>query len=168
MSTRSTSEQAFPDTAAGRVAERYCLYFHVDPDEFDFAANNEIFHPDLLARWPQQDDETRRKIMRNDREQGRGMSALAGVEEISSGEIVVVVDFQNNRTFRITLTLEPDPPHRILDDRWEQVYDFDLVLREATEADAVMLADIERRSPVVYEHTSIATDRGEDYFASAV
>lgn len=158
----------FPDTAAGRVAERYCLYFHVDPDIFDFDANEAIFHPDLLARWgPRPDDETRRKMLRNDREQGRGMSALAGVEQLSDTEIAVVVEFQNQRTFRITLTLEPDPPHRILMDRWEQVYDFDLVLREATEADAAVLADIERRSPVVTESTQVATDRGEDYFASA-
>lgn len=160
--------RTFPDTAAGRMAERYCLYFHVDPDEFDFEANDTLFQPELLARWgPRLDVETRRKMMRNDREQGRWMTAIAGIEEISETEIAVVVEFQNKRTFRITLSLEPDPPHRITNDRWEQVYEFDLVLREATEADAAALADIECRSPVVTEHASVATDRGEDYFASA-
>ncbi|MGH7859914.1 MAG: GNAT family N-acetyltransferase, partial [Candidatus Binatia bacterium] len=163
----SDATKTFPDSAAGRMAERYCLYFYADPDEFDFVRNDEIFHPDLLARWPKQADEVRRESMRKERQTGRAFKALTGVEEISPTEIAVLVEFRNERTFRITLTLEPDPPHRILRDRWDQVYEFDLTVREATEADAAVLSDIERRAPVVTEGVSVATDRGEDYFASA-
>lgn len=167
MSTRSTSEVTFPDTPAGHVAAEFVRYFETDVEDISFAEFDALYHPDVTARWPPQDDETRRKIWRKNRELGRGFSALAGVEEVSPSEIAVVIDFENQRTFRITLTIEEGPPHRITDERWDQVHDFELVLREATEADADVLSDIERRSPVVTDTTSVATDRGEDYFASA-
>lgn len=163
----SETTRTFPDTAAGRVAAEFVRYFEIDVEDVSFAEYDALYHPDVLARWPAEDEETRRNIWRKNRELGRGFSALAAVEEVSPTEIAVVIDFENQRTFKITLTIEEEPPHRITDERWDQVYDFDLVLREATEADADVLSDIERRSPVVTESTSVATDRGEDYFASA-
>ena len=45
--------------------------------------------------------------------------------------------------------------------------DFDVVVREATEADGAALAEIERRSPLVLDDRKVVIDRGEDYFAFA-
>lgn len=43
----------------------------------------------------------------------------------------------------------------------------EITIREATPADAAILADIERRSPIVTGEAKIQIDRGDDYFAAA-
>ena len=42
-----------------------------------------------------------------------------------------------------------------------------IVIREATSADALVLADIERRTPLMVGDSTLAIDRGADYFAAA-
>ena len=44
---------------------------------------------------------------------------------------------------------------------------FNANAREATEADAAILSEIERRCPIVLGDTSVTIDRGDDYFAFA-
>ena len=63
--------------------------------------------------------------------------------------------------------VEPDPPHRISLLNWERQFEFKLEVREATEADAPILADIERRVPIVLGDTHVHFERGADYFAFA-
>ena len=48
----------------------------------------------------------------------------------------------------------------------ERRHDFVLGFREATADDALILADIERRCPIVMGETSVHFDRGEDYMAA--
>ena len=43
----------------------------------------------------------------------------------------------------------------------------DIVIREATPADGPALAEVERHSPLVMGDSSLAIDRGDDYFAAA-
>ena len=40
-------------------------------------------------------------------------------------------------------------------------------MREATEADSQILAEIERRCPIVLDDRTVTFDRGDDYFAFA-
>lgn len=51
--------------------------------------------------------------------------------------------------------------------RLERVRDEEVTIRFATEADAAVLADIERRSPIVLGDVRVTIDRGDDYFAAA-
>jgi hypothetical protein len=64
----------------------------------------------------------------------------------------------------LTVTVEPEPPHRMLTFRIDRRYDFKLDVHEATAADAVVVADIERRCPIVMGDTSTWFDRGARYF----
>jgi hypothetical protein len=48
----------------------------------------------------------------------------------------------------------------------ERRHEFELGFREATAADAAILADIERRCPIVMGDVSVHFDRGDDYMAA--
>jgi hypothetical protein len=89
------------------------------------------------------------------------------VESESDREVSIVLAPKVGSRRKITFLVEAEPPHRIRVERWEQVFDFDLQIRHATEADGPLLADIERRSPVVMRDIKTITDRGDDYFAAA-
>jgi hypothetical protein len=96
-----------------------------------------------------------------------GRFEIESIEDTSPTQVAIVLAPESGRRRRITFKVEESPPHRIVDERWERVYDFDLEIRPATEADAAVLSDIERRGVVVLGDTSVATDRGDDYFAAA-
>lgn len=42
----------------------------------------------------------------------------------------------------------------------------DVRIRAATEADGATCAGIERQSPLVFDHSQLVIDRGDDYFAA--
>lgn len=88
-----------------------------------------------------------------------------GVETASDLAIVAAVRTSKNRKWAMNLTVEAEPPHRIAHMRFEPRHDFKLEVREATPADALVLADIERRCPMVLGETQVWFDRGADYFA---
>jgi hypothetical protein len=87
------------------------------------------------------------------------------VESASDLAIVAVARTSKDRTFAFNVKVEPDPPHRIADYRTERRHDFKLEVREAGPDDALTVADIERRCPIVMGDTSVWFDRGADYFA---
>ncbi len=93
-----------------------------------------------------------------------GAPVEVAVERSSDHEIAVLLKTDKDRKFTIALTVEPDPPHRILTLQNQRKHDFKLEVREATEADALILADIERRCPIVMGDTSVWFERGESYF----
>jgi hypothetical protein len=74
---------------------------------------------------------------------------------------------KQGQRWRLTCAVEAAPPHRIEELDWQRLFDGDVTVREATQADARALAEIERRCPVVLGESSIAFDRGDDYFAFA-
>ena len=96
-----------------------------------------------------------------------GRCALVGIERNEAFETTVRLDTDKATSYRLTCTVEPEAPHKVLDFDWDQVYDFDLVVREAVEADAAVLADIELRSPIEMGDTWMTFDRSADYFAAA-
>lgn len=69
------------------------------------------------------------------------------------------------RKWTLSVAVETDPPHRMT--RWEleRQNEFQLDVREAGPADAAILADIERRCPIVLGETEVYFDRGDDYLA---
>ena len=106
------------------------------------------------------------EIFRND---GARMGAFVelSLESASDLAIVALARTSKDRKLKISLTVEPDPPHRIDEFRFERQHDFKLEVREAGPEDALIVADIERRCPIVMGDTSVWFDRGEDYFAFA-
>jgi hypothetical protein len=88
------------------------------------------------------------------------------VQQADDLEIVVEVKTDKDRRWTFSLAVEPEAPHRMARFDIERRHDFKLEVREATSADAAILADIERRCPIVMGDTSIYIDRGAEYLAS--
>ena len=80
--------------------------------------------------------------------------------------LVAVVKTAKERRWAVTVEVEPAPPHRLTRFETERRHDFQLGFREATAEDAAILADIERRCPIVMGETSVHFDRGDDYMAA--
>ncbi|MGD0119428.1 MAG: hypothetical protein ABSD30_15280 [Candidatus Binatus sp.] len=90
---------------------------------------------------------------------------VASVEQISDFH-VAVIQTTGEKKWRLSLEVEDREPHRITALTRDRILDFDVVSREATPADAAVLADIERRCPIVLnDGVTMTIDRGDDYFA---
>jgi hypothetical protein len=89
---------------------------------------------------------------------------IASAEEVSDFH-VTVVQTSGEKKFRLSIEVEAQEPHRITTLARERILEFDVVAREATLADAAVLADIERRCPIVLsDGVTMTIDRGDDYF----
>jgi hypothetical protein len=157
--------EEIPDTPAGRQL-RWWLQGIEDPETLTAA--------DVLGRykkmwpgsaWLNGDAEGRQEWANS--WQRFGEFTVDTITSVSDVEVSIVLAPKEGRLQKITFIVEAESPHRIVQERWDRVFDFDLVVREATPADAATLADIERRSPVTVGGTRIVTDRGPDYFAAA-
>ena len=156
--------EAAPATPAGRQAAWMLGRVHT-AGEGASLADLDRFTPALAARWRRTDsDEAIRDNWRRDQDWlGRfvGLTYEATAVNALEASVVAVKD----RRWKLTLAVEPDPPHRIAALQWERITDFDLLVREAMPADAAILADVERRCPIVVGDTRLWFDRGDDYFA---
>lgn len=159
-------EMTFPDTPAGRTAAAFMRLLVTSADEIVFEEMDALYHPDLLARWPHEEDEIRRERWQRHQARGGGFQ-LAAVDVTSSFEIVPIIEYADGRRFKIALAIEEHPPHRIVDERWDQVFDFAVLVREATDADGPALAQLDRLAPIVQGEARVTFDRGDDYFADA-
>ncbi|MGH7925147.1 MAG: hypothetical protein ACREQH_11230, partial [Candidatus Binatus sp.] len=98
--------------------------------------------------------------------QAYGDFKVASVEQAPDFNVAVVVETASNKKFRLSLEVEAHEPHRITALSRERILDFDVMSREATIADAAVLADMERRCPIVLgDGTTMTIERGDDYFA---
>jgi hypothetical protein len=89
---------------------------------------------------------------------------IASVEEVSDFH-VTVVQTSGEKKFRLSIEVEAIEPHRITLLTRERILEVDVVSREATLADAAVLADIERRCPIVLsDGVTMTIERGDDYF----
>jgi hypothetical protein len=88
------------------------------------------------------------------------------VEKASPLALVAVVGTAKDRRWVLSVEVEPAPPHRMTHFQIERRHDFELCFREATADDAAILADIERRCPIVMGEVSVHFDRGDDYMAA--
>lgn len=154
-----------PDTPAGRQVLWY-LDAAMGLEEVSLA----VMEAHYSRIWPGspflKSDELGRKAFRSDWD-SFGELVIENIEFRSPHEVAITLAPPERPRQTITLSVEEKPPHRIMNERWERVFEFDLRIREATDADARILAEIERGSPVVMGETRVATDRGEDYFGAA-
>jgi GNAT superfamily N-acetyltransferase len=164
--TASALIAALPDTAAGRqlawwlemIADEGVRVTPADRDRFAPAMHGqvvELFDPDHMhAIWK--------------RDAARlGAPVELSVTRSSAHDIAVDFAGANGRKWTVSVSVEPEPPHRMATFRLERRHDFQLEVREATPADALILADIERRCPIVMGDTKVWFERGSDYFAFA-
>jgi hypothetical protein len=157
---------AAPATAAGRQAAWWLTRIHRQGEGASLA-DQAHYTPELAARFrpPASDAEARDGW----RDTAARFGALLGVAFESKSEFALEASLTaaKDRRWKLTLAVEEEPPHRISRLEWERLNDFQLEVREATLADAAVLADLERRCPIVVGDTSMWFDRGEDYFAFA-
>ncbi len=97
--------------------------------------------------------------------QSFGDFKLASVEQVSDFH-VTVIQTTGDKKWRLSIEVDTIEPHKITALTRDRILDFDVVSREATLADAAILADIERRCPIVLgDGVTMTIDRGDDYFA---
>ena len=98
--------------------------------------------------------------------QSYGDFKVASVEQVSDFHLAVTLECTSDKKFRLSCEVEDGEPHKIAVLTRERILDFAVVSREATIADAAVLADIERRCPIVLsDGVTMTIERGNDYFA---
>ncbi|MGC1189412.1 MAG: hypothetical protein WA861_02435 [Candidatus Binatus sp.] len=155
-----------PDSPAGRQMKWY-LGLLLSAGEGASTADRARYTPEFAPRMG--------KFASDDEERAgwRGMAGRFGeISELtvaprSEFKIDARVTVAKNRKWQLSIEVEPAPPHRISLLNWDRQFEFKLEVREATAADAPILADIERRCPIVLGDTHVHFDRGRDYFAFA-
>jgi len=94
-----------------------------------------------------------------------GDFTVASVEQVSDFNLTVI-QTSGDKKWRLSIEVEQTEPHRITVLARERILDFEVASREATLADAAVLADIERRCPIVLgDDVTMTIERGDDYFA---
>jgi len=151
-----------PATPAGRQATWWLTRIH-QSGEGASLADLARYTPDLAARFRAASDED---VGEGWRANAGRIGALAGVAFEPASEFALEADIvaAKDRRWKLSLAVEEAPPHRIARLEWERVHDFHLEVREATAADAAVLADVERRCPIVVGEASVWFDRGEAWF----
>ncbi len=151
-----------PASPAGRQTVWYLARLHGKGENADLADRDRFT---ASAGGPLEaagDDDQVRKYWRG------VVDRYGAIQEI---ELVAVSNLQmearvlaKDRRWKLTLAVESSHPHRIERLVWERLHDFQLEVREATAADAAILADVERRCPIVLDGARLWFDRGEHYF----
>jgi hypothetical protein len=136
-------------TSAGEGASLADLA-HYSPSDFDLASLK-----------------TDEQVRDNWRGNANRLGEILGLtlERMSDTEAAVRLDCAKERKWRLILSVESKAPYRITKNVHERINDFKLETRDATEADADILAELERLCPIVLGDTKIWFDRGKDYFA---
>jgi hypothetical protein len=154
-----------PDTPAGRQL-RWYLAALMSEGEGASLADFARFTPELNARFgPAETNEAMRDFWRRNAAQ-MGQIVELSIRPRSDLAITAEVATSKERKWTFSLDVEEAPPHRISRTLWERRHEFNLEVREATNADGPILAEIERRCPIVLGDTQFYFDRGADYLAS--
>lgn len=95
-----------------------------------------------------------------------GAFNVASAQQMSDFHVAVILETTSDKKWRLSCEVEDREPHRITALSRERILDFEVVSREATLADAAVLAEIERRCPIVLrDGITMVIERGDDYFA---
>ena len=153
-----------PDTPAGRQLAWWATMQARDGEGVNLA-DWDRYGPTMLKRLNVEPTaETLAEIFRSDGVRFGEVVDL-NIQSTSDWDIVAVMRTSKERSWTVSLTVEPEAPHRIEQFRFERKHDFKLEVREAGPDDALVVADIERRCPIVMGDTAVWFDRGADYFA---
>jgi hypothetical protein len=157
---------ASPDTPAGRQAGWWLTNLHRQGEGASLA-DFQRYAPELAARFrPVASDEEVREGVRANAARIGPLRTVSFVER-SEFALEASLATTNDRRWKLSVDVEPAPPHRITRLEWERINDFQLEVREATPADGPILADVERRCPIELDDSRYWFDRGDDYFAFA-
>jgi hypothetical protein len=166
MNNASVLLSDVPDSPAGRQMKWY-LGMLLSRGEGASTTDRDRYTPEFAPRMGRfESDDQEREGWRGFADRFGEISELL-VEPDSEFKILARVTAAKNRRWQLSIEVETSPPHRISLLNWQRQFEFKLEVREATEADAFILADIERRCPIVLGDTHVHFDRGSDYFAFA-
>ena len=152
-----------PETPAGRQLA-WWLSMLIDKGADAKPADWDRYAPDLRERLgPLQTAEAMREAWRAN---AARFGEIVGVDLEAATELdaTAVIRTANDRRWTIRLTLTPEWPHRMARFDIERKHDFKLGFREAGPEDALLLADLESRCPIVMGDTSIHFERGARYY----
>ncbi len=164
MDKASTLLSEIPESPVGRQMKWY-LGMLLSAGEGASVADRDRYMPGIANRMGVVEADYQ------ERENWRGFAQRMGeilelsVEARSDFKIDALVTAAKNRKWLLSIEVEDTVPYRMSRIAWERQYEFKLEVREATEADAPILADIERRVPIVLGDTHVHFERGRDYFA---
>src|SRR5579863_10217992 len=154
MDKASTLLEHIPDSPAGRQLKWY-LGMLLSGGEGASAADRDRYTPEFAPRMGRFESDEQ------EREGWRGFAGRVGeilevsLEPRSDFKIDAIVTAARNRIWRLSIEVEDAAPYRMSKVGWERQFEFKLEVREATVADAPILADIERRVPIVLGDTQI-------------
>ena len=152
-----------PDTPAGRQLAWWITMQACDGDGVTKADWDRYGSGTMNWFRGERTGEALAEIFRRDADRVGAIVEVA-IESAADLSIVAATRTSKDRKFAVTLAVEAEPPHRIAELRIERRHDFKLEVREAGPEDALTVADIERRCPIVMGDTSVWFDRGARYF----
>ncbi len=154
-----------PDSPVGRQLLWY-LDVLVSQGESASGADHERYAPQLAKRMGRA--ATDEQARRNFRGWGERVGEIIQITVRSASEFQIEASISGakDRKWRLKMIVEPEPPHRIVRQQFDRELDANVEVRKAVESDALALAEIERRCPIVMGGKSMYFDRGADYFAS--
>jgi len=158
------SRHGLPDTPAGQQL-RWYLDRLAGAGKGASAADRDRLANSLFPRWVPTGDSAadgwKRLAMQ--------MTPFQLTSVQSDGDYVVTLEVETpgSKRWRLRCEVETTKPHPICGLDWQRLFEFNVEVREATEADSQVLAEIERRCPIVLDDRTVTFDRGEDYFAFA-
>ncbi|MGH7864705.1 MAG: hypothetical protein ACREQB_06935 [Candidatus Binataceae bacterium] len=162
----NTQLSLIPDTSVGHRL-RWLLGMLFSAGQNATARDHENFSHELVRKLG---------IKRtSEGERGRWRVFASGVGELAELRIKLATEFEidgevrctKERDWRFKVSVEDRRPHRISKFEWERQIANRIQARAATVADAAVLSEIERQSPMVRGDLVQYFDRGEDYFAFA-
>ncbi len=158
------SGRGLPDSPAGQQL-RWYLDRLAGAGEGVSAADRDRLASSLFPRWVPTGDSAAEGWKRL----AKQMTPFQLTSVQSDGDYVVTVEVETpiNKRWRLRCEVETEKPHAICGLDWQRLFEFNVEVREATEADSQVLAEIERRSPIVLDDRTVTFDRGDDYFAFA-
>ena len=153
------STERLPDTPAGRQAAWFIHQSTVGAS--DLKVDEIAQHMRLQEPWTPEEG--------IDRFVADGPMRVISAEEVSSYELAVRLVYEREpaKPWLATIRVAKQTPHVITRLQLFRDVGEGVVIREAREADAPVLAGLERRSPLTVGAASITYDRGEDFFAFA-
>ncbi|MGO9449545.1 MAG: hypothetical protein ACLQDV_00660 [Candidatus Binataceae bacterium] len=153
-----------PPTHAGQQLAWYLRILASPGPEF-VADEKQRFVPDLIRQYYSSRSDEERFEGWKSFSANIGAFEIISVDEATDAAASITLKGAKDRRWRLSCSVEEQPPHRIAALNWQRIYDFDVSAREAVEADGPALSEVERRCPIALGDKSIAIDRGEDYFA---
>ncbi len=155
-----------PDSPAGAQAKWY-LARMLARGEGASTADKDHYTPEVLRRFTAHESDEKQRVEWAAFAARMGEILKIELEAYSDFTLVARIETSKNQRWRLKLEVEPAGYHRISRLDWERQFEFKLDVRDATSADAAILADIERRCPIVLGDTKVYFERGTDYFAFA-